>query len=54
MALTKDFKETVNARIQRDPDFAIVLLDEAISLFLNGELETARLILRNMLNLSHF
>ena len=50
MALTRDFKETVNARVQRDSEFAIALLDEAISLFLNGEPETARLILRNIVN----
>jgi DNA-binding phage protein len=50
MALTRDFTETVNARVQRDPEFAIALLDEAISLFLNGEPETARLILRDIVN----
>ncbi|MTJ06252.1 MULTISPECIES: DNA-binding protein [unclassified Anabaena] len=50
MALTRDFKETVNARIQKDPEFVIALLDEAISLFLNGEPETARLILRDIVN----
>jgi hypothetical protein len=50
MELTKDFKETVNARIQRDPEFVIALLDEAISLFLNGQPETARLILRDIVN----
>ena len=50
MALTRDFKETVNARVQRDPEFAAALLDEAISLFLNGESETARLILRDLVN----
>jgi DNA-binding phage protein len=50
MALTRDFTETVNARIQRDPEFVIALLDEAISLFLNGEPETARLILRDIVN----
>jgi DNA-binding phage protein len=50
MALTRDFKETVNARLQRDSEFAIALLDEAISLFLNGEPETARLILRDIVN----
>ena len=43
--LTRDFKETVNARVQRDSALAAALLDEAISLFLNGEPETARLIL---------
>ncbi|MBW4513761.1 MAG: transcriptional regulator [Timaviella obliquedivisa GSE-PSE-MK23-08B] len=50
MALTRDLEETVNARIQRDSAFAIALLDEAISLFLNGEPETARLILRDLIN----
>ena len=50
MALTRDFTETVNARVQRDPEFAIALLDEAIYLFLNGEPETARLILRDIVN----
>ncbi|KHG42970.1 MULTISPECIES: DNA-binding protein [Aphanizomenonaceae] len=50
MALTRDFTETINARVQRDPEFVIALLDEAISLFLNGEPETARLILRDIVN----
>lgn len=50
MVLTRDFKETVNARIQRDPEFAAALLNEAVSLFLNGEPETARLILRDLVN----
>lgn len=50
MILTRDFKETVNARVQQDSAFAIALLDEAVSLFLNGEPETARLILRDLVN----
>lgn len=50
MALTRDFKETVTERVQREPEFAAALLDEAISLFLNGEPETARLILRDVVN----
>jgi DNA-binding phage protein len=50
MVLTRNFKETVNARVQKDSEFAIALLDEAISLFLNGEPETARLILRDIVN----
>jgi hypothetical protein len=48
MSITRDFKETVNARVQREPEFAKALLDEAASLFLNGEPETARLILRDI------
>jgi DNA-binding phage protein len=50
MALTRDFKQTVVARVQRDPAFARALLDEAATLFLNGEPHTARLLLRDLVN----
>jgi DNA-binding phage protein len=49
-ALTRDFKETVVARVQNDPAFAQALLDEAITLFVNGEPESAKLILRDLVN----
>ena len=50
MALTRNFKKTVVARVERDPAFARALLDEAATLFLSGEPETARLILRDLVN----
>jgi DNA-binding phage protein len=50
LALTRDFKKTVVARVARDPDFAKALLDEAATLFLNDEPETARIILRDLVN----
>jgi len=50
MALTRDFKHTVVERVQRDPEFAKALLDEAAILFLNGEPQTARIILRDLVN----
>ena len=50
MALTRNFKETVVQRVQSDASFAQALLDEAATLFLNGEPETARLILRDLVN----
>lgn len=50
MALTRDFKETVIARVERDPAFARALLDEAIALLISGEPETARVILRDLVN----
>jgi DNA-binding phage protein len=50
MALTKDFKATVLSRVQADPAFAKALLDEAVTLFLNGEAETAKLMLRDLVN----
>ena len=37
MALTRDYKETVVARIRRDPKFARALYAEAIGAFLEGE-----------------
>jgi DNA-binding phage protein len=50
MALPRDYKEIINERIKQDPEFAKALLDEALTLFLNGEPETARLILRDLVN----
>lgn len=50
MALTRDFKRTVLDRIQRDPEFACALLDESATLFLNGDADAARLVLRDLVN----
>ena len=50
--LTRDFKDTVKERAARDPDFAKALLDEAATLFLNGEPHIARLVLRDLVNAS--
>jgi DNA-binding phage protein len=50
MALIRDFKETVAERVQSDPAFAQALFDEAITLFVNGEPESAKLILRDLVN----
>lgn len=50
MALTRDFKETLVERIQKDPVFAQALLDEAITLFVDGDPESAKLVLRDLVN----
>lgn len=50
MGLTRDFKQTVAERVKRDRAFAKALLDEAATLFLNGEPDTARLVLRDLVN----
>lgn len=50
MTLTRDFKQTIAERAERDPDFAKALLDEAATLFLSGEPDAARLILRDLVN----
>ena len=50
MPMTRNFKQTVVERVERDSAFAQALLDEAATLFLNGEPEIARLILRDLVN----
>ena len=50
MAITRDYKDTINERVSKDPAFTAALLDEAITLFLNGEPEVARLVLRDLVN----
>jgi DNA-binding phage protein len=50
MVLTRDSRHTVVERVRRDPAFAKALLDEAVTHFLNGEPDTARVILRDLVN----
>jgi hypothetical protein len=50
MALTKDFKETVQARVRRDPKFRESLIVEALDCLLAGDVETSKSILRNYIN----
>ena len=50
MSSTLDYKQTVTERVGRDPAFAKALLDEAATLFLDGEPDTARLVLRDLVN----
>lgn len=50
MALTRNFKQTVVERAQRDQELAKALLDEATILFLSNEPETTRIILRDLVN----
>ena len=47
MPLTRDFKETIRARAQRDERFRIALLKEAADCLLAGDMETGRAVLRN-------
>ena len=50
MALTRDFRQTISERMARQPKFARALLGEAAALLLNGEPESARRILRDIVN----
>jgi hypothetical protein len=50
MPLTRDFKETIRARVKRDPGFRQALLREGIENFLSGDVETGKIILRDFIN----
>lgn len=50
MALTRDFKDTVKARAERDPEFRVALLQEALDAFLSADLETGKVLLRDYVN----
>lgn len=50
MPLTRDFKETIRARIERDPKFRRALLREGVEAMLAGDVATAKTILRDYIN----
>ncbi len=47
MALTRDFKKTVLARVQADPKFRNALLKEGIETMLAGDVDSGKAILRD-------
>ncbi|MDC7789786.1 transcriptional regulator [Rhodoplanes sp. TEM] len=50
MALTRDFKQTMKARAERDPAFRNALLTEAAELLLSGDLDAGKAVLRDYIN----
>jgi DNA-binding phage protein len=50
MPLTRDFRETIQARVRRDPAFRQELLRESVEIFLSGDVETGKIILRDYIN----
>ncbi len=50
MALTRDFKETIQARARRDPAFRRALLREGVECMLSGDIETGKAVLRDFIN----
>jgi DNA-binding phage protein len=50
MPLAKAFKDTVKARAQADSAFRVALLEEALDAFVNNDLETVKLLLRDIIN----
>ena len=50
MPLTRDFKETIRARIQRDAAFRTALLEEGVECLLAGDVDTGKSVLRDYIN----
>ena len=50
MALTRAFKETIQARVQRDPAFREELLKEGLECLLSGDVDTGKAVLRDYIN----
>lgn len=50
MALTKDFKDTIQARAQLDPGFRKALLQERFECQLAGDIDTGKAVLCDYIN----
>jgi len=50
MALTRNFRKTIQARLERDPAFREALLKEAVECLLSGDVETGKTVLRDYIN----
>ena len=50
MPLTREFKETVQIRAERDPEFREELLKEGVECLLAGDLDAGKIILRDYIN----
>ena len=50
VALTRSFRDTVKARLAREPAFQQALLAEAVNTLLEGDLETGKDVLRDFVN----
>ena len=50
MALTRDFKITIQERVQSDPEFRVGLLTQAAECLLDNEINVAKALLRDYVN----
>lgn len=50
MPLTREFIDTVKDRAERDPEFRVGLLEEAMEAFLRGETVEGKILLRDYVN----
>lgn len=50
MALTRSFKDSVQARAKKDAAFRAALLTEGVEAFLEGDIDTGKAVLRDYIN----
>ncbi|MDE0337923.1 MAG: hypothetical protein OXI80_09665 [Caldilineaceae bacterium] len=50
MPLTRNFKETVQRRAERDPEFRVGLLKEGVECLLAGDVDAGKVVLRSYIN----
>ncbi len=50
MPLSRSFRETVMARVQKDAEFRTEMISEATTAFLDGDIATGKSLLRDYLN----
>jgi DNA-binding phage protein len=50
MVLTRSFKEHIEAKIKSDPEFRQALFQEAVQTLIEGDVDTARAVLRDFIN----
>jgi len=50
MTITRDFKETIQARVLRDPEFRKAILAESIECMLAGDIKTGKALLKDYIN----
>ncbi|MCY3824588.1 MAG: hypothetical protein OXG62_12035 [Nitrospinae bacterium] len=53
MPLTQDFRETIQARVERDLGFRQELLKEGVECLLSGEVEVGKAVLRDFISRSN-
>jgi hypothetical protein len=50
--LTRSFKEFVKSRIERDPTFRQAMFQEAVQTLIDGDVDTAKAVLRDYMDAS--
>jgi DNA-binding phage protein len=50
MALTRSFKDFIKSRVESDPEFRQALFQEAVQTLIEGDIDTAKSVLRDYIN----